>query len=118
MALPRKKVTAKRDNPQPSKDLIHERTLEGMRIVRVGRGQYRAYSQDHPDKAYDVDVSHYGGLGSCTCDDFEMRRFIQWKGVRKNYDIFRCKHLRRVRNHILDQIIQHYRDPREQSHGS
>jgi hypothetical protein len=31
--------------------------------------------------------------------------------VRKPYDCFRCKHLRRVRNHVLDQIVQHFQAP-------
>lgn len=92
------------------KDLTEERTLEGMRIVRIGRGHYRAYSQSRPETAYDVDIMHYGGLGSCTCDDYVCRRKPRWRDVRKPYDAFRCKHLRRVRNHVLDQIIQHFRD--------
>jgi hypothetical protein len=89
----------------PEKDLLEERTIEGMRLQRVGRGQYRAWSTTVTDTCYAVDLTHYGGLGSCTCDDFTKRRLPRWRGVRKRYDIYRCRHIRRVRNHVLDQII-------------
>lgn len=79
-----------------------------MRIVRIGRGQYRAYSTSNPEHAYDVDLLHYGGLGSCTCDNFLMCRKIRWREVRRPYDIFRCKHIRKIRNHVLDQIFAPY----------
>ena len=90
------------------KDLAEERTLEGMVVVRIGRGHYRCRSESHPDTAYDVDLSAYGGLGRCSCDDFVCRRKPRWDGVRKPYDSLRCKHLRRTRNFVLDQIIAHY----------
>jgi len=96
--------------PEP-KDLQEERTLEGMRIVRIGRGHYRCHSSSRPEVAYDVDIIHYDGLGSCTCDDYVCRRKPRWRDVRKPYDCFRCKHLRRVRNHVLDQIVQHFQTP-------
>jgi len=94
-----------------SKDLQEERTLEGMRIVRIGRGHYRCHSSSRPEIAYDVDIIHHEGLGSCTCDDYVCRRKPRWRDVRKPYDCFRCKHLRRVRNHVLDQIVQHFQTP-------
>ena len=102
------------EQSQEEKDLIEERTLEGMRIVRVGRGQYQAFSQSEPGVAYMVDVTHYGGLGSCTCHDFVCRRKPRWSGVRKPYRVFRCKHIIRVRDHILDQIIHHYQNEKVQ----
>ena len=98
------------NKPEP-KDLQEERTLEGMRIVRIGRGNYRCHSSSRPEVAYDVDIMHYDGLGSCTCDDYVCRRKPRWRDVRKPYDCFRCKHLRRVRNHVLDQIVQHFHTP-------
>jgi len=85
-----------------------------MRIVRIGRGHYRAFSQSDPDVAYDVDLHNYGGLGSCTCWDFTGRRKKRWQEVRKPYDIFRCKHLRRTRNFVLDAIIQHFSKAEQQ----
>lgn len=85
-----------------------EATLEGMVIRKTGRGAYLAFSMSKPDTAYAVDVSHYGGLGSCTCTDFVARRKPMWSEVRKPRDVFRCKHIRRVRNYILDAIIAHY----------
>ncbi len=97
----------KKEPSSEPKDLIEERTLEGMVVVRIGRGHYRCHSQSRPETAYDVDLMHYGGLGSCTCDDFVRRRKPRWRDVRKPYNIFRCKHLQRVRNHVLDQIIEH-----------
>jgi hypothetical protein len=93
-----------------TKDIIPEETLEGARLERIGRGHYRIWSSSQPEVAYSVDVTHYGGLGSCTCPDFTMRRLPRWRGVRKPYDSFRCRHLRRVRNHIMDQIIKYMKD--------
>lgn len=84
-----------------------ERTLEGMRITRTGRGMYSCHSETHPERAYSVDLMEHDGLGSCTCDDFMFRRYPRYKTAKVPYDTFRCKHLRRVRGHVLDQIIKH-----------
>lgn len=90
-------------------ELEHEITLDGnMRIQRLGKGMYACHSESRPETAYTVDVMSYDGLGSCQCDDFLYRRFPRWKSIRKNYDALRCKHIRRVRNHMMDQIIAHY----------
>lgn len=89
-------------------DLAEERTLDGMRIVRTGRGCYLAYSQSETGVAYAVDLSAHGGLGHCECMDFIGRRYKRWKEVRKPYNSMRCKHIRRCRDHVLDQIIKHY----------
>ncbi len=102
-------IHAKKEPKEP-KDLQEERTLEGMRMVRTGRGCYLCYSTSRPDVAYAVDVSANEGLGSCNCEDFLYRRLPRWKEVKKAYPSFRCRHIRRCRDHILDQIIQHYKD--------
>lgn len=86
---------------------IEERTLDGMRVVRLGRGLYECSSESTPGVKYTVDILALMGLGQCDCWDFISRRKKRWEGVRKAYDVFRCKHLRRVRNHVLDQILQH-----------
>lgn len=96
------------DTQEEPEDLREERTLCGMRLVKTGRGCYLAHSMSHPETSYAVDVSSYSGLGSCECDDFRLRRYPRWKTVRLPFDIMRCKHIRRVRNHILDQIISYY----------
>lgn len=79
-----------------------------MRVIRTGRGCYLAFSQSSPETSYAVNLSDYGGLGSCTCDDYTLRRRPRWRDVRKPYDIFRCKHIRRVRNFVLDAIVAFY----------
>lgn len=89
-------------------DPVEERTLEGMRVVRVGRGFYECSSESNPSIRYHVDILALGGLGECDCWDFTSRRKPRWKAVKRAYDIFRCKHLRRVRNHVLDQILHTY----------
>lgn len=53
-----------------------------------------------------MDILNYGLLGSCTCEDFEMRRRPRWRDVRKPYDVFRCKHIKAVRVHVMNQILQ------------
>ena len=90
---------------------LEEVTLEGMRITKTGRGTYLAHSTTKADTAYAVDISHYGGLGSCSCDDFRFRRFPKWKEVRKPLDSLRCRHIRRTRNYVLDAIIAYYAKP-------
>lgn len=87
---------------------IEEQTLEGMRVSRAGRGFYECSSESNPGHFYHVDILALKGLGECDCWDFISRRKPRWQGVKKPYDIFRCKHLRRVRNHVLDQILQTY----------
>ena len=94
----------------PGNDRIEERTLEGMRVVRTGRGFYECSSESDPSHRYHVDILALDGLGECDCWDFTARRKPRWKDVKRAYDIFRCKHLRRVRNHVLDQILRAYID--------
>ena len=89
-------------------DLAQEITMDGMKVVRTGRGCYLAYSQSQPGVAYPVDVSAHDGLGHCECSDFICRRYPRWKAIRMPFDSLRCRHIRRVRNHILDAIIKHY----------
>lgn len=79
-----------------------------MRIVKTGRGAYIAHSQSRAETAYAVDIMAHGGLGHCECEDFLYRRYPRWKTVRKPFNVFRCRHLIKVRNHVLDQIIAHY----------
>ncbi len=87
---------------------VQERTLEGHKIIRVGRGHYVVKSNARPSISYTVDLSAHEGLGHCECDDFLFRRLPRWKQVKAKFDHLRCKHIRAVRNHVLDQIIAFY----------
>lgn len=98
-------------------DIVEETTAEGMRIERVGIGHYRCHSQSQATTAYSVDIMDYDGLGSCTCWDFTARRFPRWRLTHKVHDVFRCKHIRRVRNHVLDQIIADTINKLKKRHG-
>lgn len=108
------------DTQQIPEDEQEFRTLESMRVVRKGRGQYACHSQSQPEVAYMVDLyenpspAPYAPLGSCTCDDFTMRRKPRWKGVGLPFPVYRCKHIARVRNFVLDQIVIHYIRPEQQ----
>jgi hypothetical protein len=102
------------DEPDEPEDLREERTICGMRLEKTGRGCYLAYSQSRPETAYAVDINAYNGLGSCECDDFRFRRYPRWKTVRQPFDVLRCRHLRRVRTHVLDQIIKFYAKAEQQ----
>ena len=79
--------------------------LEGMRVERIGPTTYLCHSQDQPNMAYTVELLDYNALGSCTCYDFKTRRFPRWQLVRLLYPNFRCKHLRRMRNYVMDHIL-------------
>lgn len=88
---------------------IQETTVDGMAVTKVGRGQYECASQSDPERLpYHVDILANEGLGECDCWDFKSRRLPRWIRMRALYDSFRCKHLRRVRNHVLDQILSTY----------
>lgn len=78
-----------------------------MEVTRVGRGVYLCSSESEPGIRHHVDISSLGCLGQCDCKGFRFHRFPRWKIVRKPFDHFRCKHIRRVRNHVLDQILIH-----------
>jgi hypothetical protein len=85
-----------------------ERTLDGLSICCIGRGHYLCKSQRSPTVRYTIDLEFHEGLGQCDCADFALRRFPIWKSVQANYDHLRCKHIRAIRNHFLDQILAHY----------
>lgn len=89
---------------------VKERTLCGHKITRVGRGHYLCQSRSRPSTHYSIDLAANSGLGNCSCEDFIYRRYPEWKKVKSNYDHFRCRHIRAVRNHVMDQIIQYYQD--------
>jgi hypothetical protein len=104
------KRAPKSSGDRPKDRNIHERTIEGMDVTMVGKGFYECSSESDANTKYHVDILALPcphPLGECDCWDFIARRKVRWKNVRKPYDIFRCKHLRRVRNHVLDQILLH-----------
>lgn len=106
--------------PEPITDSRHpdeERLIEGSRIVKVGRGHYLVFSDTQVDVVYSVDINKHDGLGSCSCDDFLYRRFPRYKSSQIKFDAFRCKHIRRIRNHVLDQIIEFMAEKEIQNHG-
>lgn len=86
-------------------ELVQERTLEGLKIVRIGRGHYLCASRSSPGVSYAVDLEAHEGLGHCECYNFLFRRYPLWKQLGANYDHLRCRHIRGIRNHVLDQII-------------
>ena len=103
------KVAIVQPSVQPSAAELEERTIEGMRIVRQGPGFYFCYSSSIPGVSYAVDVTSYNGLGSCTCHNFTCTRLPKWRtSGKKNLNAWRCKHLTRVRNYVLDQLIAHF----------
>lgn len=88
-----------------SVDPIEGQTLEGMSVTRLGKGVY-ACSSESGEAPYHVDIMALDGLGECNCWDFVGRREPRWRTIKKPYDALRCKHLRRVRNWVLDGILQ------------
>ena len=110
------KPIADPDAEEEPEDLQECRTLDGMRIVRIGRGHYRVWSQSKPECAYVVDLSAHDGLGSCECENFAYRLWPRYKKVKKPYSVFRCKHIKRCRDFVLDAIIKHYQDEKSPTH--
>lgn len=85
-----------------------ERTVDGTKILRKGRGHYLVKSMRNPKIAYSVDLMANDRLGECTCDDFKYRRLPRYHAVKARFDHYRCKHLRIIRAHIFDQILAPY----------
>lgn len=81
-------------------------TVEGMRFQRVGHDHFLCYSQNQTNTAYTVSLLDYDGLGSCSCLDFTTRRFPRWRLTHKLHQVFRCKHIRNVRNFVMDLKVQ------------
>lgn len=86
-----------------------ERTLDGdFKIQQTGFGTFNCWSESEIGVCYAVDIMAFSVLGSCTCLDFETRRFPRWKMVQIPFDHFRCKHLRAVRSHALNHILSYH----------
>ncbi len=96
---------------------ILERTLDGHKITRLNAGHYLCKSRSRPGISFAVDIEAHNGLGHCECEDFLYRRLPRWKKVKASYAHFRCKHLRAVRDHVLDQIIA-WRRKRNKEEGT
>lgn len=88
--------------------LTWERTIDGTKICRKGRGHYLVKSVRNPKISYSVDLMANDRLGSCSCEDFTFRRLPRYQSVKARFDHFRCKHLRMIRAHIFDQILAPY----------
>lgn len=89
---------------------VWERTIDGHKIQRQGAGHYLCKSRSRPGVSYSIDIEENDGLGNCQCEDFIYRRLPDWRKVRANYDFYRCRHIRAVRNHVLDQMLQFKRE--------
>lgn len=90
---------------------MEEQTLEGMRVERTERGRYHCQSQSEKETTYIVDLMENAPLGGCTCRDFQHRRLPKYEREgRVALNKYRCKHLQRVRNHVMDQILMHYQN--------
>ena len=64
---PQEHPSSKKEKPeidQLEKDLQEERTLEGMRIVRTGRGQYVCHSQTHAESSITMKCGSSGQRGA------------------------------------------------------
>lgn len=96
-----KQSKLKRDPHDPHK----EESVEGYPLIKKGKGVYACPSESNANLQYHVDIFAHRGLGGCDCWDFRTRGFPRFVSCGKLYDSFRCKHIRRVRNHILDQFI-------------
>lgn len=93
---------------KPEHDPVDEVTVEGMTVTKIGRGMYICDSTSQLGVKYQVDIMENDGLGNCQCADFAFRKYPRWKSAKTNLDSFRCRHIRRVRNHVMDQIIRYY----------
>jgi len=80
-------------------------TLEGRKVTRVGRGVYHIDSENQSDITYTVDVFANEGLGNCDCKQFQFWLLPKYVRSRIAFNSLRCKHLLRVRCHVLDLII-------------
>ena len=85
-----------------------EQTLEGIKVTRLGRGVYQIRSETQKDVVYEIDILANDGLGNCSCKNFQFSRLPKFERLGIPFDSFRCKHLKRVRCHVLDLILSSY----------
>jgi len=52
-----------------------------------------------------VDICDLSGNGSCTCEDFVIRKLPRYQVTGKITNLTRCKHIRKAREFWLDAII-------------
>ena len=55
---------------------------------------------------YLVELDAYGGNGKCTCKDFVCRKEPELKTGAKACEGLRCKHIKRARGKLVDQVIR------------
>lgn len=87
--------------------------MESVFIIKPHdcRTRWRVRSQENPEIEYVVDVMAYHKTGRCTCSDFTMRKEPIARLVYEAMDSLRCKHLRAVRDRLLDALLDEIAEP-------
>lgn len=52
-----------------------------------------------------VELEHYNGNGSCTCENFSFALERHLRGGAKPCDKLRCRHIKEARAQLVDDII-------------
>lgn len=84
-----------------------------MRVAEMAGEPFRYHVESHsePGMAHTVDLAQMGGLGSCTCPNYEYRvyqvqrkgRYIEWRPGRKGCS--ECRHIWAARRHFLEKRV-------------
>jgi len=76
--------------------------------------RYIVDSETKPDEVHLVDLAANKYLGECSCQHFTLKIRPQIDEspdrVSKTPDEFRCKHIKRVREYVLNHVIAAYED--------
>lgn len=59
---------------------------------------------DSSIEEYRVDLGSWNGIGECSCDDFQFRKLVKIKEGTKGEEV-RCKHIKRARRSLADDVI-------------
>lgn len=75
-------------------------------VQMLDRGTFRVASASQPGRTHLVDVTAYGGVGKCDCDDFRCRREPVLAASPPG-SVFpsRCRHIHAAREFIADCVV-------------
>jgi hypothetical protein len=87
--------------------MVGEEMSEGVFRIRQydSKTRWQVESQSEPEAWYLVDLMYYHQIGRCDCFDFTYRKEPYAKLATRPSDHLRCKHIRVVREALLDSLL-------------
>lgn len=81
--------------------------------------RYLIQSESRPEQLHLVDIKSHNCIGECSCEQFNLQirpkitEAIEaleagQKFEPENPDNYRCKHIRKIREQLINTVIEHY----------